>query len=139
VAGSSKRVDGASARTTGRYRRTSGEPANFLFFFLCRTEHRHRRIDIYSRSAAVFLLQPGDLALSGSLTSRRAPFDKIAAAGNLGRPAAARPRKNTVIRYGRSAVSVSKLRFRSPGSADTALDICEFSREHRECSSAHYA
>lgn len=59
-------------------------PANFLFFR--RTEHRHRQIDIYSRTARrfhVFLLQPTDLALSGSLTLRRLPFDKVATAGNL--------------------------------------------------------
>lgn len=51
VAESSKRIDGASAWTAERYRWTSGGPVNFLFF--CRTEHRHRQIDIYSRSAAI--------------------------------------------------------------------------------------
>lgn len=57
-----------------RYRRTSGGPASFLFFFSAAQPNTDTDKSISTRAARrfhVFLLQPGDLALSGSLTLRR--------------------------------------------------------------------
>lgn len=87
----SKRADGASARgPAGAISANVRRAGQLPFFFFCRTtEHRHRQIDIYSRSAAVprFPTAAGRPRAVGVTDTPAAPlFDKIAAAGNLGGP-----------------------------------------------------